>query len=219
MKQKFGSIVVSGSGKLGGHVVTQVKGLSVLLTKRRASSVQSIATATQRHNFSIICKNWSLLTENQRLTWRHANYNGDIGVTLYKSCNLNRLLLGFSILTDFPGLAIFAQPEPARVVAYGDSGVFRMFLSNAVPSGYSLKIFASNLKSNGVSDVKRGNKLLTVANESSGTFIELRYVYLSLYNTLVVSGYNLSIRLVLVHNASGLESASTYQLVHVIDSP
>ena len=72
MRIKFGSLVVDGAGKLGGHYATHDAGGAVLSTNPRKSAHTTSAGNTSQ-SFSIsLAREWASLSENQRNAWRAA---------------------------------------------------------------------------------------------------------------------------------------------------
>jgi len=110
---KWGSIVVEGSGKLGGHVYYKGKGDAVIRTLARAKNPQTRSQQTIKSRFTKLTQDWSNLTEVQRQSWNQAtssfsrkNRFGDVvfltGKNLYNALNAQRLIIGLPILVMAP---------------------------------------------------------------------------------------------------------------------
>jgi len=110
---KWGSIVVEGSGKLGGHVFYKGKGDAVIRTLARAKNPQTKYQQTIKARFTKLTQDWSDLTEVQRQSWNNAessfsrkNRFGDTvfltGKNLYNALNQQRLIIGSPILLSAP---------------------------------------------------------------------------------------------------------------------
>jgi len=115
---KWGSIVVKGSGKLGGHVYTTTRTGATVRTNGNVKNPRTSFQKAVRGEFSILTQNWRQLTNPQRLSWRQAeesftrtNRFGDVvrltGKNLYESLNYQRSIIGLAPL-DF-------APEPIQL--------------------------------------------------------------------------------------------------------
>ncbi len=113
MKLKFGAIVVDGSGKIGGHVVSKNRGGKYLRTKVTPNNPQTIAQQNARAILSTLSTAWAGLTSAERLGWNNAvsDYSstdifGDIknpsGFNLFVKLNANSLLIGGAISGSVP---------------------------------------------------------------------------------------------------------------------
>lgn len=113
MKAKFGSIVVDGRGKLGGHVYSKNRGGAYVRTKVTPVNPQTSAQLAVRGNFTILSQGWRSLSEADRTAWNGAVENfqrtdifGDIkkpsGINLYMRLNQNLLNAGGTIISTPP---------------------------------------------------------------------------------------------------------------------
>jgi len=113
---KWGSIVVKGSGKLGGHVFSGGPGGASVHTLARARNPQTKYQMAIRARFTLLSQGWRDLTEIQRQSWYDAessfsrtNRFGDTvflsGKNLYNALNAQRLLIGLPIevIAPLPG--------------------------------------------------------------------------------------------------------------------
>ena len=113
MLVKWGSIIVKGSGKLGGHVFSSGASGASVHTLARARNPQSRNQMAVRSRFTELTQSWRDLTENERESWYDAessfsrvNRFGDVvtlsGKNLYESLNTNRQILGLSVINMAP---------------------------------------------------------------------------------------------------------------------
>jgi len=113
MLVKWGSIIVRGSGKLGGHVFSSGPSGASVHTSARARNPQSKYQMEVRSRFTQFTQGWRNLTESQRDTWYAAeesfsrtNRFGDVvtlsGKNLYESLNTNRAIIGLGTLDEAP---------------------------------------------------------------------------------------------------------------------
>jgi len=110
---KWGSIVVKGSGKLGGHVFSGGPGGASVHTLAKARNPQTKYQMAIRARFNLLTQGWRDLTESQRESWYGAesefsrtNRFGDTvflsGKNLYNALNAQRLIIGLPILVFAP---------------------------------------------------------------------------------------------------------------------
>ena len=113
MKLKFGAIIVDGSGKIGGHVVSKNRGGKYLRTKVTPNNPNTTAQQGARALLSSLSTAWAGLTEAQRLSWNGAvssyastDIFGDIknpsGFNLFVKLNANLGLIGEAVLVVAP---------------------------------------------------------------------------------------------------------------------
>jgi len=181
MKIKWGSIVVNGSGKLGGHVYAKNRGGHYVRTLARASNPQTSAQQKTRSQFTVLSQGWGSLTENQRSSWNDATNQftrtdqfGDIrqlsGKNLYLSLNKERAIIGLGPL--------LVAPEPAPIsicvvenvlfdISQADINIQGSFIESA-----KYVVVATERVTNGTSFVKNKLRIIYVGEGSSaGTFI------------------------------------------------
>jgi hypothetical protein len=117
MKIKYGSLVVDGSGKIGGHVASKGRAGSVLRTKITGINPQSSAQNKSRALLGSLSTGWSNLTEAQRDSWNGAvkdyattDIFGDIktpsGFNLYVKLNANLIASGQTAIDIAPEKAV-----------------------------------------------------------------------------------------------------------------
>lgn len=112
MKIKFGSLVIAGSGKIGGHVASRNRGGAYLRTKVSPSNPQTNAQLIARSLLSSLSSAWSGLTQEARNAWNNAvsqfsstDVFGDAknpsGINLFVKLNANLSNVGLAQL-DLP---------------------------------------------------------------------------------------------------------------------
>ena len=72
MKAKFGSIVVAGSGKIGGHVASRNRGGAYFRTKVTPVNPNTPAQAAVKSRLTTQAQAWRSLTAAQRAQWNAA---------------------------------------------------------------------------------------------------------------------------------------------------
>lgn len=113
MKIKFGSLVVAGSGKIGGHVAAKNRGGAYLRTKVTPLNPNTAAQAGARSLLASLSTAWAGLTDAQRKSWNDAVANfattdifGDLrnpsGINLFVKLNANLSNSGQALLDSAP---------------------------------------------------------------------------------------------------------------------
>lgn len=119
---KFGSIVVNGRGKLGGHVYSKNRGGAYVRTLQTPTNPQTRFQQEGRQVFTELTQAWSSLTLHQRDGWNAATDNftrtdvfGDTrklsGKGLYISLNKELNLIGKPRIDDAPNPADIVVPS------------------------------------------------------------------------------------------------------------
>lgn len=122
MRIKFGSVVVAGSGKLGGHVFTKNKSLAILQTKGSARSKGKNFGIRGQGLVTIFSTMWRTLSFEQRETWNDAAgalvFTDALGQTLKMSGynlflrnNLYLKMVGLPSLLIYSGTINLKQPD------------------------------------------------------------------------------------------------------------
>ncbi len=204
MKLKFGAIVVDGSGKIGGHVVSSNRGGKYLRTKVTPSNPSTVAQQNARALLSSLSTAWADLTEAQRLSFNAAvasfattDIFGDIknpsGFNLYVKLNAN--------LANASLAAIVAAPEKGEVpysaittavASVGDES-FNITFDSAAYAGVAVLVSATPSLSLGKSNVKsefRGIGVFTPVADTLNVYAE----YLAKFGVPTVGG-NVSIKI------------------------
>lgn len=179
MKIKFGSLVVDGRGKIGGHVASKNRSGNYLRTKTTPTNPQTSFQTSVRALFGSISQGWSSLTEAQRNGWRDAvdlwkrtDIFGDLkrptGKALYQRLNQQAQVVGYSAITD--------APEPSEVEssvisnAEFDIAATELTLGNLNSSASTkVQLFGTPALSAGTKFVK--NKLRAFDAQDADAFI------------------------------------------------
>jgi hypothetical protein len=216
MKAKFGSIVVAGSGKIGGHVASRNRAGAYFRTKVTPVNAQTTAQLAVRNRLGTRSQAWRGLTEAQRAAWNGAvslyartDIFGDLknptGFNLYQRLNNNLVTVGAA--------AIVSPPQPAAVLTVGvtsiipaaGTGLIPMVLTANVPAGTAVKVFATAPQSPGVSFVKSEYRLITTLPAATVTPVALGASYILKFGNWLV-GQKLFFKIVFVNTLTGQES-------------
>jgi hypothetical protein len=156
MKTLFGSIVVAGAGKIGGHVASQNRGGSYLRTKvspinRRTSYQQNV-----RQVFTSISQAWRGLTQAQRDAWNAAvtdwartdmfgNLRNPSGANLFQRLNNNILQVGEALITSPPVVTVPESFPDAFSEFYPALGELTVNLDTATTTSAVLIFFKKRI--------------------------------------------------------------------------
>ncbi len=227
MKAKFGLVIVGGSGKLGGHVVTKNRAGYAIRTKVTPSNPQTTFQANVRARLTTISKSWAGLSDAQRLQWNTAvdsfkstNIWGDgvtpSGFNLFQKLNNNILLSG--------GTAITTPPTPAAVVG------LTAFTATAVHAGAStltftvdsnsgatqfLEIWATESVPAGKTFVKNKFRLIGSIVSTTASPYTATTLYNAKFGAPGAAGKKIYFRIVGVNQTTG-QAGLPYQAVAVI---
>ena len=178
---KWGSIVVKGSGKLGGHVFSGGPGGASVHTLAKARNPQTKYQMAIRARFNLLTQSWRDLTEVQRESWYGAesefsrkNRFGDVvtlsGKNLYESLNINRQILGLGVI-DIAPLPVELFKNLTREAYIASPGNRLVILGDYV-GGEKYVIVATPGVSMGAKNIKNEFRNLSVVS-ASGNGVEL----------------------------------------------
>jgi len=226
MKAKFGAVIVGGSGKLGGHVVTKNRAGYALRTKVTPSNPKTSYQANVRSRLTNISQAWAGLTESQRLQWNAAAVNfaktnifGDkvnpSGFNLYQKLNNNLLAIGQPVITTPPSPAAVAAMESLSVTAVNSTGAVTITYSPAIPADMTFKVFATDSQNAGKSFVKNKFRLIGVMATAQASPFTATTMYNAKFGHVGGVGKKVYIQLVGVNETTGQEGIAA-QAVAVI---
>lgn len=196
MKAKFGSIVVDGRGKLGGHVYSKNRGGAYVRTKVTPVNPQSTAQLLVRGFFTLLSQGWRSLTDTQRAAWNSAVENfqrtdifGDIkkpsGINLYMRLNQNILNGGGTVISTPP--APGATPSVITFSAAPDSSpqtLSLVFAPTPVPADTAYVVEATPSLSPGKSFIKNQYRVITVLPAADATPTNILAAYQAKFGDL-----------------------------------
>ncbi len=218
MKQKFGSIIVDGSGKLGGTDIMHNGSSSVMRSRSLPRNRNSSSQHSQRGIFRSIQSSWRNLTQDQRNTWIsaaktrvfHSPKGGEFhysGLQLYSHCNMNLLSVGQSTISDFVNAYITNQPNFSY--AHFDSLYYRLLiaLDDTIPADCSLVIYASRPVSKGVTVSPKSFKRIFYSDSNIQSVFDITSYYTSVFGDFDLSSFNVFFKIEFISNLSGLRSS------------
>lgn len=216
MKVKFGSLIVAGSGKIGGHVASRNHHGAYMRTKVTPVNPQSTSQLAVRNRLATRSQAWRGLTDAQRAAWNTAvalfartDIFGDLknptGFNLYQRLNNNLVTVGAAAIALPPQPAAVAQVTVTSITPAAGTGLIPMVLSGAVPAGTAVKVFATTAQSPGVSFVKSEYRLITTLPAATATPVALGASYVPKFGNWL-AGQKLFFKIVFVNTTTGQES-------------
>lgn len=216
MKVQFGSIVVAGSGKLGGHVASRNRAGAYWRTKVTPVNPQTTAQLSVRNRLGSLSQDWRGLTDAQRAAWNgvvssfaKTDVFGDLknptGFNLYQRLNNNLITIGEAAITVPPVPSAVAEVGLTSITATAGAGTIAVVLTAAVPGTSAVKVFATAPQSPGVTFVKSEYRLITVLAAATATPVALGTAYVAKFGSWAV-GQKLFFKFVFVDDTTGIES-------------
>jgi hypothetical protein len=215
MKTKFGSIIVAGSGKIGGHVASRNKSGSYLRTKVTPVNPQSQYQTTIRNRLSTLAVAWGILTAAQRLAWntsvsawKKTNTFGDIvspsGFNLFCKLNANLSLIGVAQINT--PLVPTALPNFTTLTLTPASGAQTMglaFVPTPVPAGVSVVVEATPAIAPGRSFVKNDFRFVQLIAAAAASPAALGTAYIARLGAIGAAGKYIWVRITVYSLTTG----------------
>jgi len=226
MKAKFGAVIVGGSGKLGGHVVTKNRAGYALRTKVTPSNPKTSYQANVRSRLTGISQSWAGLTEEERIQWNAAAVNfaktnifGDkvnpSGFNLFQRLNNNLLTIGEPAITAPPAPSAVAAMEVLSATAVNATGIVTITFGPAIPTDMSFKVFATDAQNAGKSFVKNRFRLIGILTSADVSPFVATAMYTDKFGAVGAIGKKIYINLVGVNQLTGQEGIAA-QAVAII---
>lgn len=226
MKAKFGSIVVDGRGKLGGHVYSKNRAGAYVRTKVTPVNPQTTTQVAARAILTQLSQDWSGLTAAQRAAWNAAvnsfqrtDIFGDLksptGLNLYTRLNAGLLHVGAAVISTPPASTNAPDyPSATPAAAAGAQSFSVAFTVTPVPANTNYVIETTQQVSAGKSFVKnlyRTTKIIAAAGASPSN---IAAVWIAKNGALVV-GKTIGVRIYAIDTTTGIRSQATSQLITV----
>jgi hypothetical protein len=220
MKTKFGSIIVAGSGKIGGHVASKNRAGSYLRTKVTPANAQTAFQVAVRGRFSTLAQAWRGLTQAQRDAWNAAvgafsrtDIFGDLrnpsGINLFQRLN--------NVLVNVGQAPMNLPPLPSEVPAVVLSaftfavGVPAMSaeFDGPVPADTSVIVMATAPLSAGKNNVTSQYRQIGVIAPASASPFNLLALYTAKFGGVGVVGQKIFIKFVPVNELTGQQGGTS----------
>jgi hypothetical protein len=226
MKALFGSIVVDGRGKLGGHVYSKNRGGSYVRSKVTPVNPQSTAQSFVRSIMTFLTQAWKGLSEANRTAWNSAvqtfartdvfgNVKNPSGLALYMRLNGNLLNAGAATISVPP--AAPTAPEPVEAVATAAAGAGTLsiaFAPSPVPANTAYIVEATEQVSPGVSFVKNKYRRIAQFPAADATPTSVFTEYVARFGALI-AGKKIGFRYKSINLLTGMTSGETSELIIV----
>lgn len=219
MKAKFGSIVVDGRGKLGGHVYSKNKAGAYVRTKVTPTNPQTADQSTVRNRMTVNSQGWRGLTAAQRDEWNAAvpnfaktNIFGDnvtpSGFNLYCALNNNLANIGESAINTPPvPTAVAAITSLSAAVVNGTPAVNLTF-SPAIQATEKVLLFATPPLSAGKSFVKSEYRQIDVLTNADTSVHDAVTEYTAKFGSVGATGTKIFFKVVPISVATGIAGTS-----------
>ena len=225
MKTKFGSIIVDGRGKIGGHVASKNRGGSYIRTKVTPANAQTTFQNGVRNLFTSLSQAWRGLTQAQRDAWNAAvsdfsrtDIFGDIrnpsGINLFQRLN--------NVLNSIGEATILIPPLPSAVenvvatsltAAVGVPAMSLVF-DGPVPADTKVKVFATAPISAGKSYVKNEFRQIAVLPSAQTSPKNLLADYVAKFGNTGSIGQKITVKIIACNSITGqVGSASQVDVI------
>lgn len=218
---KYSALVTGMSGKLNGSVLARNRGGNYIRNKTTPLNPQTSAQQNVRSRLSSVSIAWGALTPSQRNGFNelaelhpYTDYWGDqrylTGKNMFTKLNLNLLAGGENTIQEAPVLDEVPFIEVDGVAAaVGDDIIFTTNVST-VPSGYVLRVFATEPLPATIGFVKNRYRDIGTAVVASGD-ADITTAYESVFRELVPSdeGKKIHLRAFLLNESTGQVGLAT----------
>ena len=210
MKIKFGSLVVAGRGKIGGHVASQNRSGAYLRTKVTPSNPSTSYQVAARALLAGLSSAWRSLSAANRTAWNAAvgsfqrtNVFGDLvnpsGKNLYTRLNANLASIGVAAISA-PPLPV-AIVEPTLTITAMAAGTFSITTGN-LDAGQDYQVWTTDPMSAGISNWGNRYRLLSVFNGGDPQPVVIHTDYLARFGPKV-AGQQVAVWVVPIESATG----------------
>jgi len=216
MKAKFGAVIVGGSGKIGGHVITKNRAGYAMRTKVTPSNPNTQYQANVRSRLVAISQAWSSLTEAQRLAWNNAvdafkktNVFGDLvtpsGFNLYQRLNNNLVTIGIAVIDTPPLPEAVGAMTSMSLAAVNATGAITLTFAPAIGAGDTFKVFATTSINPGKSFVKNQFRLIGTIDSTDASPLDIKTMYDAKFGAVGAAGQKIFVQVVGVNKTTGQE--------------
>lgn len=215
MKTKFGSIIVDGRGKIGGHVASKNRSGSYLRTKVTPVNPKTSFQTAIRNRLAGLATGWAGLTDAQRGAWNAAvdkwkksNIFGDVvissGFNLYCRLNSNILMAAGTAITT-PAVPVAIPPITTLTLtgAVGTPALSLVFAPTPVATNYTLMIEATPALAPGKTFVKNMFRIVSTVAAAGTSPKNLLADWNTKFGTLTPAGNKVWVRVTLVNKLTG----------------
>ena len=200
MKTKFGSIIVAGSGKIGGHVASHNRSGAYLRTKITPVNPQTQYQTQVRNRLSTLATAWGALTAAQRLSWntsvgtfKGTNIFGDVvnpsGFNLFVKLNNNLAKIGVAQINTPPTpVSLPAFTTGTLTPANGAQTMGFAFTVTPIPAGVSVRVSATPAMAQGKTFVKNQFRFISLIAAAAASPAALGASYIARLGAIGAAG-------------------------------
>jgi hypothetical protein len=214
MKTKFGSIIVAGSGKIGGHVASKNRSGSYLRTKVSPTQPRTTYQLAVRQTLSQISSSWKALTTAQILNWNNAvamykktDVFGDVvspsGFNLFQKLNNNLTRIGKAVLTTPPLPTAVPDVSTGTLTAVHAGALTVTFTTDPIVTASSVEVWATAPQSPGKTFIKSELRYIGILPTITAHASLLTTLYNAKFGTVGSAGQQIFVGLKQVVWASG----------------
>ena len=215
MKTKFGSIIVAGSGKIGGHVASKNRSGSYLRTKTTPVNPQSTSQTLARNRLATLATAWKALTAAQNAAWNAAvkdykgtNVFGDVvlptGFNLFCQLNINLARVGVAQISSPPAPIALPAPVLGAIIAdLSPQTLTAAYTPTPVAAGMAYMFEATPCMSPGRSFVKNDFRFLLMADAAAASPVDLTATYTVKFGAVGPVGSKVFIRCTAISKTTG----------------
>jgi hypothetical protein len=210
MKVKFGSIIVDGRGKLGGHVYSKNRSGAYVRTKVTPDNPQTSYQTEARSKLAQFSSSWKGLTQTQRDAWDGAvedyaktNIFGDLikptGKNLYTALNMNLANV------NEPSIAVPPLPDAvfnAENLAFDDLDSTDISIEFDGDTGMKYQVDATPPLSPGVNFFKEKYKRIDVITGAAQVSESIKTAYVARFGN-PPAGTKIAVRVTAVNTTTG----------------
>jgi len=217
MKIKWGSLVVDGRNKIGGHVASKNRFGSYIRTKVTPSNPRTPAQITERNRLASLSSAFRSLTVEQIAAWNDAaklyaktDIFGDLrvntGLQLYVALNANLLQIGATTIDNPPAPTnadvVFVQ----ELLVSKSQNQVQLTLSDDVPATSAMVVKATPALSPGINFVKTELRKIGILPALSRVPIELAQMYIDKFGAIGDAGQKMFVEVYFIDTLSGIAS-------------
>lgn len=226
MKSLFGTVIVSGSGSLGGHTLERGRSGSVMLTRIHPNMSPTSARVQTKQRIATITRAWRNLSPSERKAWESSApaYNSQgksiapfslNGISLFILVNCRRLLIGQTIRTTPVPPALAWQPE--TLMSFGDqsSNLLQAYPQPNLTASTFWILRATRPISPGVRNFSKWLVYMTAISTPGANTINFATPWTAKYGALVV-GQRIGIEVVAQDTNSSVRSLPIQTILTVV---
>jgi hypothetical protein len=214
MKLKFGSLVVDGRGKIGGHVASKNRAGAYLRTKVTPVNPRSASQITVRARLGTLSIGWRGLTAAQRGSWNAAvgtwmktDIFGDLrkpsGFNLYQRLNNNLAIVGIAALTLPPNPIAVSQLTLLTAAQVPAGATTLTFTATPTPALHNLVIKATMPLSQGKNFVKSEFRIVKFLAPATASPAVITTEYAAKFGGPGVAGQKVFFECFYIHSTTG----------------